>query len=625
MGSAGDRYGLEYLPADSIPDGAEFLSCNVIPTCHNVVPTCRSDSSGNGHPDVEGNAQQQQQQQQLCGSSGMVCLAMLTPPLPRGGPAYRGTAVRRGGSASQQGDAGGGPAVRWPPSGPTSGSAAATALAGDHPARAAVGSGGGLLNVYPMGDEERFRVERALQRRPQQIALSYVPVGVAHTTVWRSTPTPGVVGDASYNSMERGDAVLVWDEDGLVHLYTRWEQSLDDGGGGGSSGAHVLLAEESPESLAVLLPELKCINGSVRSLAVDVVDDDGAGVPRRKMVIGCTDGVHVVSLEVAGGKKETAFCFVNGPVPSVALNKGSNAFFASQCGGGDVDGEGMGAEREVLGVACGQLGMVSWFVQGSNGRSAGEGQGRARWLSGTTPLAHGDKLVCMGCADFCRDGSMSVAVGTHLGRVTVYGVALYEDTEEVSGGHGASEAAPGGEETETADEAFGIPWLDSDEDGSFFSEASPRRAESISPRPSVSDGGSADRQHHSRLSDRLSSSNTRHRSAHKLRLDSMLTAKWHREVPHPVFGVVCGDFNHDGVSEVVVATQHGVHVFAPDYRHERGRLGKVLSSINMLLPEEAVSVASSSDNDGHDSGVHMIGVQVHNVGATSAVVVAGAE
>lgn len=619
MGSAGDRYGLEYLPADCIPEGAEFLSCNVIPTCHN--------DSGNVNLGGEGNAQQQQ----LLRSSGMVCLAMLTPPVPRGGAADRGTSVERVESESQQGDAAGGPTVRWCTTGSNpSGTTAATALAGEHPGSAnnAGGSGGGLLNVYPMGNEERFKVERALQRQPQQIGLSYIPVGVANTTVWRSTPTPDFVGDASCNSMERGDAVLVWDQDGLVHLYTRWEQSLDDNGrGGGGSGAQVILAEESPESLAVLLPELKCINGSVRSLAVDVVDDDGTGVPRRKMVVGCADGVHVVSLEVLGGKKETSFCYVNGPVPSVALNKASNTFFTSQGGGDDdVDGEGgMGAENEVLGVACGRLGMVSWFVQGGSGKSAGEGQGLARWLSETTPLAHGDTLVCMGCADFCRDGSTSVAVGTHLGKVTVYGVALYEDTEEAPpGGHEGLEATPGGEDIEVADEAFGIPWLDSDEDGSFFSETSPRRSESISPRPSIGDGGFADRQTHSRLSDRLSSS-VRNRSMHKLRPDSMLTTKWQREVPHPVFGVVCGDFNHDGVSEVVVATQHGVHVFAPDYRHERGRLGKVLSAIKTLLPEEAASVASSSDNDGHDSGVNMIGVQIHTVGATpsAVVVVAG--
>ena len=40
--------------------------------------------------------------------------------------------------------------------------------------------------------------------------------------------------------------------------------------------------------------------------------------------------------------------------------------------------------------------------------------------------------------------------------------------------------------------------------------------------------------------------------------------RWSREFAHPIYALECGDFNQDGVDELVVNTLHGVHILQPD-------------------------------------------------------------
>lgn len=62
--------------------------------------------------------------------------------------------------------------------------------------------------------------------------------------------------------------------------------------------------------------------------------------------------------------------------------------------------------------------------------------------------------------------------------------------------------------------------------------------------------------------------------------------KWQRHVPHPVLGIIVGDFNHDGIGEMVVVTMYGVHVLRPDYVEEATRLRKTLAALRRLQPHE---------------------------------------
>ncbi|CAN0573105.1 unnamed protein product, partial [Ectocarpus sp. 12 AP-2014] len=136
LGPAGNRYGLGQLLVASLPEVAKVVACT-------VVRTRRGDGSGG-----EGGGGGR--------TPGMVCVAMLVPPLP----ACAAVAVGNhggGGGGTKQGDAAGGPAVR---------AAAATAA-----------GGGGLLNVYPLDGERGSEVDRALRREPQQLVLPYMPVG----------------------------------------------------------------------------------------------------------------------------------------------------------------------------------------------------------------------------------------------------------------------------------------------------------------------------------------------------------------------------------------------------------------------------------------------------------------
>ena len=501
----------------------------------------------------------------------MVCLAMLTPSSAEVPQLER--------AIKPPGDAGCVPGPRPP-------ALSSTISAATEPRSA----GTALLNVYLLGGEKRFEVERALQRQPQQLPLPYSPAGVTHATVWRNIAPPSFddaatpsFADSYRRRIERGDAVLVWDQDGVVHGYTRWDGFQEDGGREGGNGSNAVvcggavLAAESRESLEALIPELRSIDGPVLSLSVETVIG-GGGARRRQVMAGCADGVHRVSFSVSGGRTETTVGFANGPVSAVALN--TRPFLlpfdrhADDSWGGDV----------VAGFACTRLGMVAWLVEGGTGAVANE---EPRWATDAPPLPDADKLTCIGCDDFCHDGSTSVAVGTYLGKVKVYSATA-----------GPSAAADECEDLEEAgadqgDQVLGAMWVDEDES---FTDVHPRQGDSTSPRLSGAD-------RHYRPTERPGA---------RASTGSRLLEKWQRDVPHPVFGIVSGDFNHDGVNEMVVVTQYGVHVFRPDYREEASRFAKTLHALKTLQPEDTDSVASGSDDNA--VGVPVLGMEIHNVG-----------
>ncbi|CBN76738.1 expressed unknown protein [Ectocarpus siliculosus] len=635
LGPAGNRFGLGQLPVESLPEVAKVVACT-------VVRTRRGDGSGGGGGGGGGGGR----------TPGIVCVAMLVPPLPASAAVAVGN-HGGGGGGTKQGDAAGGPAVR---------AAAATAA-----------GGGGLLNVYPLDGERGSEVDRALRREPQQLVLPYMPVGMAHTTVWRSVAAlPNFVGGggsgagegagASSSSsptnnnnnnnrrvrVERGDAVLVWDQSGMVHGYTRWEgggdrrtaadSSTSRGGGGGGTGSgggatgHVsILTAESRESLETLMPELRGIDSPVSCLAFDAVEEgDGWARRRRRVLAGCMESARCVSLhDAASGRRETAVASVPGPVGAVALNARPRFMPYDR----HVDDRWGG---NVAGFACTELDMLAWLVEGGNAAGAGVG---GRWYTGSLPLVEaggggGDQVTCMECADFFRDGSTAVAIGTNLGKVIVYSAepnngggegGLAGGLEEVgrvdAGGRSGGEGLVFGLEVDGDDSS------EEDEAGCSSNPVQPpsRRGDSVSPRPSGLASSSADRQFHSRrVADRQGGGGSREQQQQQRPL---LTARWQRDLPHGVLRIAFGDFNHDGVRELVVATQYGVHVFRPDYRAEASRFAKTMHALKMLQPKEDdggdfMSSASDNDHDGRHEGsrprgADASGMETHGVGAAA--------
>ena len=602
---------------DSLLDGAKLVGCNVV----------RSSRGGGGGS----------------GGLGMVmALATAVAPSPS---APDGT---------QQGDAAGGPNVR------TAANPAATAATG-------------FLNVYALGGERSFEVERALQRRPQQqLLLPYAPEGMAHTKVWRNvaappnfvgeggggggggTPPPGSPTNSNRRfRVEGGDAVLVWDQDGVVHGYTRWEggggrmppidssTSRNGGGGAGSGGGPAsgatMLSAESWESLKALIPELKDINGPVSCLSFDAAEDrDGAARRRRLLLAGCKDSARCSSLDVASGRRETATSSVAGPVCAVALNTRPRFMPHDQ----RVDSLWGG---DVAGFACTELDMLAWLLKGGGDGDGDGGRRPPQWCTGPLPLpgAGGDQLTCIECADFGRDGSISVVVGTNLGKVIIIGADADPDGD-------ATTTAVGGADNNGDDEglAFGLGNVDFDDDNGDdelgSSETAARRGDSTSPRPPPGAGvaaaaATAEKQHHGsrRAIERAGSCDAVAECPSKSCSFSqpLLSVRWQRDVPYGVLSIVCGDFNHDGVSELVVVTKYGVHVFHPDYREAANRFAKTLYALKMLQPkeeeeeEEVVvkqgdeSMSSTSEEDKKSSrDANPAGMETRNVTAVGVAV-----
>lgn len=82
-----------------------------------------------------------------------------------------------------------------------------------------------------------------------------------------------------------------------------------------------------------------------------------------------------------------------------------------------------------------------------------------------------------------------------------------------------------------------------------------------------------------------------------------------------MFGIVLGDFNHDGVNEMAVVTQYRGHVFRPEYQEEANRIAKTLHAPIRLQPFNTDSTFSRSDDDA--VGIPVLGVQIQTVGAAA--------
>lgn len=570
LGPAGNRYGLEHLRVESIPEEAKLIGCHVV-RARRVV------GGGGGR-----------------GSLGMVAVAAVVP------------------GGTKQGDAAAGAAVF------------------QSPADAKVT---GVLNVYALDGERGFKVERALQRQPQQrLPLSYAPEGMAHAKVWRKVAGPpnfvgegGGAGAGESSSsipttsnrrfrVERGDALLLWDQDGLVHGYTCWEgdggglavadSSTSRGGGGddgginagGGGGCAVLLTAESRDSLETLIPELKVVGGGVSCLAFDVAEDgDVPARRRRSLLAGYEDAARFYSLDVTSGRgRESAIASI-GPVCAVAFNRRPRLMPHDR----RVDDSWGG---DVAGFACTGFETLAWLLKGGGGSG---GRRRPRWCTGTLPLAGagGDQVTCMDCADFCRDGSSSVVVGTNLGKVAIYGADANPGDETTNNNAALRGASGNGGSGAEEGLAFGLGDADFDEsnDGDepgvpdAAAQSSSRRGESNSMSPRPPGAVPAARQNHSsrRVTERagsgsvsadFASSNNTNSSSSSPR--PLLAERWRRDVPHGVLRVVCGDFNHDGVRELIVVTKRSVHVFHPDYREEADRFAKTMYALKMLQPKE---------------------------------------
>lgn len=403
----------------------------------------------------------------------------------------------------------------------------------------------GILNVYLLGGD--IEVVAALEKEPQQIHLPYAPVGVAHVQISRGTG--GSAGKGSRDpGVERGDAILVWASDGLLHGFTRWNHQtsgVDNGNG------NTLLKEVSQQTLEGLIPELKGIRSPVLSLATDVALDP-TGAWRRTIIAGCTDGVRLMSTDVTSGRTRSISSSLPGRITTVQLD----SLYCGPDGGSDPEG--------VAGFACSDRGSMACLTLAVTG--PGESLPAGAW-TGVVPLKDGAKVLCMGCADFCRDGSTSVAIGTSSGTVAVF------DGNQEGGSRQHAE-----ERRHSADRSFGLEW----NTGETLPPERSRRVESfVSSRPPSSEWQRAPR--------KPSQAPSKPRS---------VEARWRTHVPYSVWGITAGDFNNDGVSEMVVTTMHGVHIFRPDYREEASRLHRILSALERLQPAEEEAVHSGSDDPG---------------------------
>lgn len=451
----------------------------------------------------------------------------------------------------------------------------------------------GLLYVYPMRGERRFEVERALQRQPQQLVLPFIPAGMTHATVWRGATPSNYVELASstsrfnYHRVEQGDALLLWDRSGDWYGYTRWAGFPTDGEGNCGDGVNcsgVTLASESKESLIRLVPELESVSSPILDLTTFAIDEGDAG-RRRQIMAGCVDGVYHAFYDAINCQKETIFTLLNGPVPAVdfiswPLGNVRDRFTAA---------DDAAAGTEVVGFACGELGMMASLV-----KSGCEESRKFSWATANdTCVDCADEVTCISCADFFRDGSNAVAIGTRDGRVIIYESSpsnVFRNSEVT--------------DIPKCDAGFGATCWDDDD------SASEEGPHDLGETPHFSE-----RHHHYSSCDRPLTENNAPVTIPGL----SLPAKWEREVSHPVWGIALGDFNHDGVDEMIVATQFGLHVFRPDYRDEGNKLAKTLDALQTLQPNRSVPSVEDSD-DGVENAVSLLGVEVHEVAVADGLI-----
>lgn len=500
----------------------------------------------------------------------------------------------------------------------------------------------GLLNVYKLKSNHKgsdLEDGVLLQQEPQQIVLPYAPAGITHVPVWRdaapsfddasaktSSMSPAALPSAN-RSQERGDVIFVWGSDGEVRGYVRWESaalaggsrrksgSRVGGGGGGGGRPKAVLNEEPMERLELLIPEMKKIKGVpilnmlVESATAGVCAGDGSGrVVRqhiRNTMVGYGDGaLYFSAIECANSRAQTVACSsLNGGVTGLALN---TPCFSINSSGADRRG------GNIVGFACGRLGMVTCFTEEDtstceelDGRQEAteNGEPAAATVASTTgnaQMAGTDSALCVACADFCRDGTTTVAVGSSAGIVTVYDVL-----QEFGGNYGrdrpsirsrVEDGQPGGgwgsDRTDSYDGAFDDDFQEFMQEALMLQET-PRRNDSSSPRPP----GPVDR----RFSGRISGSGIRQSlmaSSNNNNMPRHMAFKWQKHVPHPVLGITTGDFNHDGIEEMVVITMFGVHVLRPDYEEEAARLRNTLNALRLLQPQEEAGGVERVTGDG---------------------------
>ncbi|RGB35436.1 hypothetical protein C1646_699671 [Rhizophagus diaphanus] len=60
---------------------------------------------------------------------------------------------------------------------------------------------------------------------------------------------------------------------------------------------------------------------------------------------------------------------------------------------------------------------------------------------------------------------------------------------------------------------------------------------------------------------------------------------WQRSFTHPIYRITSLDLNEDGIEELIVATQHGVHILQPNLSKAKEQLLKILDEIDNLNKE----------------------------------------
>ncbi|CAB5192498.1 unnamed protein product [Rhizophagus irregularis] len=60
---------------------------------------------------------------------------------------------------------------------------------------------------------------------------------------------------------------------------------------------------------------------------------------------------------------------------------------------------------------------------------------------------------------------------------------------------------------------------------------------------------------------------------------------WQRSFTHPIYRIASLDLNEDGIEELIVATQYGVHILQPNLSKAKEQLLKVLDEIDNLNKE----------------------------------------
>lgn len=397
----------------------------------------------------------------------------------------------------------------------------------------------GYLNVYQLHWD--VEVAAAIKLEPQQIKLQYIPVSIVHIAIARNTGTSDANDACIDQKMERGDAVLVLASDGRLHGFTRWDGQTSRAE---DRNSNMLLKEESWEMMKQYIPELAEIPFPVVNLAAELAVDQ-AGALRRTIIVGCTEGTLLFSTEIATGNRRVTHSSANGRVTAVGIDSSSYS-------------ESRGNNEIVTGLACSNHGSVACLnlaVEGPQDSAGG-------W-TGAVRLADTANVMCMGFSNFRGDGLRSLVIGTSSGMI-----AIYDGSPE------ARVRQQVDERKDDVERSFGLEWPGADSSATESSQS--QRNEIPSTRPYGSEWQRSTRW------------------VHQQPKAKYMELKWLTHVPYPIWGITVGDFNHDGISEVVAVSMYAVHVFRPDYREEASKLFKTLTTLDRLQPPERDMIGSDN-------------------------------